>query len=368
VPGRPPQNRSVPDQELPAGTILVEVVDEKGQPIKNATVKLLTSYQSVAEGNSEDIKTLTTNEQGQATFDGLDGAIRFTYAASVTRDGATYDIPGFRLSKVGQRVVVHTYPVTADPKAAFVGIQAFITVQVNDDLIRTDAVYRVINMSRSTWLPKPIFLRLPADSQGVEAKLTSGDAGFEKASGGVNMLGSFPPGQKDVMLAFYVPNTNEETRSISFGVPPHSVDLNVLTEEAPGMGLSVSPAFQPTESRTGRNQKKVLITRRMMRPGEGQLGSIQIQLSGLPVIGPGRWYASGLAVLIALIGLAGAWMKRSVSQEEETRQKDKAREALLDEMLVLQSAHDRGDIGPRTYEQTKREIMAALARLEPAAS
>jgi hypothetical protein len=365
--GRPPQNESAPDPTLPEGQLLVEVVDENGRPVPAATVKLLTSFQSIAEGNDDNVIEKKSDPSGRVVFDGLKTAIRYSYAVSVSHQGASYDAPGFRMGKTGHRALIHTFPVSRDPREAFVGIQGYVTVQVNDDLLRVDGAYRVINMGRMTWVPEPIHLRLPADAQGVEAKLTAGDAGFREVPQGMALVGSFPPGQKDLTFAFHVPNRNERFRSIAMSVPPHVVDMNVLIEQAPGLELSVSPGFEPAESRVGRNNKKVLVTRRLMRPGEGTLSEVQIELSGLPVIGPGRWIAVLLALCMALSGFAAAWLRGKKSHQELDAQKDKAREALLSEMLLLEQAHQSGDLGPRTYEQTKQVIIAALARLEPEA-
>lgn len=362
---RPPQSQSRPDGTLPTGTVVVEVLDEFERPLAGATVNLLTLFQSVAEGNTEDIEKKVTDEAGRVRFNKLDTAIRFSYAVSVESRGATYDVPSFRLGKVGQRVTIPTFATTTDPREAFVGIQGYFTVQVNDDLLRIDGAYRVFNMGQKTWTPNAILIRLPEDVQAVDAKLSAGDAGFEEAPGGMKLVGSFPPGQKDLTFSFHVPNTNTATRTIAVGVPPHSVDLNVLIEEAPGMGLSVSPAFPPAESRMGRNDKKVLVTRRVLRPGDGVVDSIQIELSGLPVIGPGRWIATFVALGIALLGLLATWMKRRESEVDTSHERDKARDTLLDEMLLLERAHRGGQIGPRTYEETRREILVALARLEP---
>src|SRR5690606_15066115 len=53
--GAPPTNRSFVDEKLPEGTVVVEVVDGAGNPLKGATVRLLTHFQSIAEGNDEDV-------------------------------------------------------------------------------------------------------------------------------------------------------------------------------------------------------------------------------------------------------------------------------------------------------------------------
>lgn len=366
--GGPPQNLSMPDPSVPSGSVIVEVVDEESRPVRGAKVNLLSLFQSVAEGNTEDVTTKMTDENGSVRFDKLDDAIRFSYAVAVEDRGASYDVPSFRLGKVGQRVRVHTFASTTDPREAFVGIQGYFTVQVNDDLLRIDGAYRVFNMGQKTWIPSGIFLHLPEDAEAVDAKLTAGDAGFEEAPKGLKLVGSFPPGQKDLAFSFHVPNTNTETRTIAFSIPPHTVDLNVLIEQAPGMGLSVSPGFAPAESRVGRNEKKVLVTRRVLRPGDGQLSEIRIELSGLPVIGPGRWIATFVALFIALLGILATWMKRRESEAEKQEQRKKAQDTLVGEMLLLETAHQNGDIGPRTYEETRREILVALARLEPDAA
>jgi hypothetical protein len=61
-------------------------------------------------------------------------------------------------------------------------------------------------------------------------------------------------------------------------------------------------------------------------------------------------------------------MKRRDSETDQGQQRDRARDTLLDEMLLLESAHRDGAVGPRTYEETRREILVALARLEPDAT
>jgi hypothetical protein len=359
------QNSSGPDSGVNPKTVVVEVLGPTGDPVVGAHIELHTHFQSVAQGNSSNVAKATSNAQGEASFTGLDDAIRFSYGVTVIREGATYDIPPFPLSKVGHRVRVQTFPVTKDPKEALVGLQGFISVGVREDLFRIDGVYRVVNMGSHTWRPDPIFLRLPSDAQAVEAKISSGDSGFEESEGGLKLVGSYPPGQKDIPFSFHVPNLNEENRVISIGLPPHMVDFNVLTEHAPGLELSVSPGFDTTEKRTGRDQKEVLITRRVMKPGEGQLTEVRVELRGLPVVGPGRWVAAVLALLIALLGLAATLVRKGASSPDDVAQQDSVRDTLLREILLLETARQRRDIGPRMYEQTKREILVALARLEP---
>jgi hypothetical protein len=366
VQGAPPRDRSSPNPNVPPGQVHVAVVDAQGQPIKGAQVALTSHYQSIAEGNSEKQKIVVSGETGKVVFENLETAIRYSYSVSVKREGATYALPAFRLDKVGHEVLVHTYPVTSDPKKAFVGLQGFVTVRVKEDLLRIDTVYRVINMSRSTYVPAPIKIGLPENAQGLEAELSEGDSGFRQVEGGIELVGTFPPGQKDIPFAFHVENENEESQSFRMQVPPHVVDMNVLTEASPGMDLSVSPGFEPAIERTGRDDKKVLLTRRVLRPGDSQLESVEIELSGLPVVGPGRWWAVLAALGIVALGVVASFYRTDEETTDQDEERQRARGKLLDEMILLQRALDQGEIGPHTFEQTKREILNALARLEPA--
>jgi hypothetical protein len=101
-----------------------------------------------------------------------------------------------------------------------------------------------------------------------------------------------------------------------------------------------------------------------MQPGQGEISDVKILLNGLPVTGPGRWIAVLIALAIASMGLIGIFGQRS--SQELMLEKKKARETLLKEMLLVERAFEAGDIGPRTFEQTRREILTAIARLEGA--
>jgi len=221
----------------------------------------------------------------------------------------------------------------------------------------------VMNMSQTTWLPRGLLLALPEGAEAVDAKARVGDAGFEARGGQVELVGTFPPGQKDVQFSFQVPNENSGQISLTMDLPPHLAELRVLAEQTPNMVLDV-PGFEPPQSTEGPDGKQVLITGRSMQPGQSELRAVTIELSGLPTVGPGRWFAVALASLLGGGGLAAAARRQKHDRKKESEQLERARRILLEEMRIVEQAQSEGAIGPRTYEQTKREILLSLARLE----
>ncbi len=357
-----PQNSSTPDPELPAGTVQVTVLDSQGLPVPGAQVSLTELFQSIDQGNSENVQRESTKANGVVLFDGLKTGLRMSHQVRVESQGAHYEVSAFRLGNTGQAVTIFVYPTTSDIKAAFVGFRGLTYIQMREDFFQVSAMYRVLNMSDKTYLPQGITIQLPQEAQAIDVETKVGDAGFEKAGKQVSLVGTFPPGHKDLQFTFQIENKNEERLFFELGSPPHLAEQRVLVEETPGMELSVA-GFGATESTAGPDGKQVLFAQKIMRTGEEQLGSIRVELGGLPTIGPGRWFALALAACIGLGGLVLALLRLDPKTASSEAQKDAARQVLLDEMKLLETARKTDKIGPRTYEQTKKEILLALARL-----
>lgn len=359
---------SQPDPTVPAGTIIVSVVDPEGQPVPNARVELNSLFQSISEGNTDKRTEKVSGPDGSVTFSDLDLALRYSYQVRVNKDGASYELPAFRLTQVGQRMVFHVYQTTSDLKRALVGFRGLTYIQMREDSFHISAMYRVMNMSQQTFLPKDITITLPAGAQAIDVETKVGDAGFMRDGKNVKLVGSFPPGTRDLQFSFQLENQNESELHFEMGVPPHLAEQRILVEETPGMELAV-PGFDHPESTVGPEQKKVIFAQKIMQPGQAEMSSVRVELSGLPTIGPGRWVAVSVAALIALGGVLFALFRsRKQSHEETEQEQNAARDVLLNEMKLLELARSTDKIGPRTYEQTKREIMLALARLESPAA
>jgi hypothetical protein len=84
--------------------------------------------------------------------------------------------------------------------------------------------------------------------------------------------------------------------------------------------------------------------------------AIAVSIGGLPTTGPGRW----IATFLALGGLAYGVVLGSKKPAKGDHKKE--RERLLADLEALERAHAKGDVGPKTYERARRELVDEIAR------
>ena len=65
--------------------------------------------------------------------------------------------------------------------------------------------------------------------------------------------------------------------------------------------------------------------------------------------------------LAAMISLSAIVIVRSGKRRNDARARKDSRALLLDELSELEQAHGRGDIGPKTYERARRELVDQIA-------
>lgn len=360
----PPADRSAPDPKLPPGTVEVTLVDEQERPQANVEVRLGILQQTVAEGEARENKVARSDSAGKVRFSGLHTATNFSYRISVPRGPATYAAAPFQFKgEAGQSVLLHLFPVTQDIRSAMVGMRGIILIEPRDDVFQFQVMYRVFNIGRVTWVPSTLTLQLPPEAKGFTAEDSMSDARFAAESGGrVRLSGTFAPGQHDAQFRFQVPNHGEADVGFRLDLPPHVADLRVIAQSSPGMTLEVD-GFDPAQPTVDANGQRLLFTAREMRQGDNPLRELAIRLSGLPTQGPGRWIAVALAAGLAAAGLSAA--RRAPAQPKKLAREElaAARELLLDELVALEQARAAGQIGPRSHDSAKRQLVEALARL-----
>ena len=91
-----PEDGSVDDPTIPAGSIAVHIADAEGRPLPRTEVTLGILYNSVAKGESRKRVVSMTDDTGRARFDKLDTGSGVAYRAMVLRDGATFSAPRAR--------------------------------------------------------------------------------------------------------------------------------------------------------------------------------------------------------------------------------------------------------------------------------
>jgi hypothetical protein len=359
-------DQNSPAADLPAGTIEATIVDANGAPQAGIDVRLGIMEQSVAQGENRSQRLAKADGEGRVRFDRLSVTSGTAYRVTVKFGGAEYASSPFNLRvDVGQRVVLHVYPVTRSINDTMLGMRGFVYIQPRDDVFQFEVLFRVFNMGQVTWLPQNVTMSLPRDFKAFRANESMNDTKFEQVAGkGATLTGTFTPGQHDVSFRFQVPKGSSETASFEVGLPPRVAEIRVIAEASTSMGLEVD-GFEPVQADVAQTGDRVLVTRKVLHNANSALDTFSIVLTGLPTPGPGRWIAVLIAVAVAAAGAlyATGYLDKGTSAKESEEERRRARELILVELLELERLHERGQVGPRAYSRSRDQLLDALARI-----
>jgi hypothetical protein len=366
APAAPEQDAVIPAPELPAGTVVVRLVNEKGAPLPNTDVKLGVLFQKISEGEQRSEQRQKTDDKGVARFSGLARTSDFSYRVSARSGPAEYSSDPIQLKGEGGVIVLlHVYPVTHDVTQSLVGALGFVYVETRDDVFQFEVLFRYQNRSLVTWVPTDARMSLPTGFKAFKAGESMGDTRFEEEPGrGVKLAGTFSPGQHNVSFRFQLPRDEESSASFRFGLPPQVAEMRFIAEAASSMQLDVD-GWEKTQADVNQNGQRVVVTRRQAKRGEGALSGFTAQLSGIPTPGAGRWVAVLIAGALAALGFGV--LRGKVGQETQADLQDRdavrAHGVLLDELVALTRARKEERIGPATYENARRVLVEALSRI-----
>jgi hypothetical protein len=361
----PPPDEEKPDPSLPAGTIAVDLRDPDGHPVAGEIVTLGSVTNSVAKGESRKHTQATTDAGGRALFSGLDTASVVAHRVSVGFQGGAFAAPPFRLDQVkAMQVVLHVYPVARDLQTALVVTEAIVAGEVRDDRIQVEEVLTVYNLGKTAWQPDGVTMSLPSGFKAFRAQASMSDQGVDEFEGAAKLRGTFPPGRHTLEFQWQLPWSGDKDVDFGVGLPPHVAGARVLIPVSATITLTAD-GFPPPIVRRGTQGQRFLVTERRVRPDEPKLTSLSIGIHGLPTEGPDRAVATFLSACAVAAGLAYAFSRRPMPLASGDA--DAARDVLLDELAALERARVAGEIGPKTYDRVRRELVDALARtLAPA--
>jgi hypothetical protein len=361
---RAPPDTAEDDATLPVGTIVVTIKDAQDKPIPRAPITLGILYSSVAKGDSSERRAVEADNEGRARFDGLTFGSSTTYRITTERGPASYSLMPFPLGDgAGKRAVLHSYDISPSIDGLPVGAQAVVYIALREDSIQVEQIFNIFNLGAVAWVADAPFA-LPAGFKAFNKQDTMSDARVDEVKGtGAALRGTFPPGRRDINFRYQVPLDNESQQTLKIELPPHVAQGRVIAESSKSMSLSVS-GFPPPE-RTTRENKRLLFTERQMARAEGGVPMFEITLSGLPTPGPGRWIALLMAMGALFAGVTYYLQKSDGSVFDPDARADlvEAREALLAEIVALERAHKKGEVGPKTYARIRAALVDSLARI-----
>jgi hypothetical protein len=363
-----PADRAAPADDVPRGAIDVEIRDGDDQPHGGVEVRLGILRQSIAEGESREERSARADAGGKLRFSELGIGSALSYRVTVQSGAASYASAPFNLGEDrGHRVVLHVYPVTRRLERALVGMRGFVFVEPRDDLLQLEVMFRLFNIGAVTWVPEGVRVELPKRAKAVTAPESMSDVRFVADGERVRLEGSITPGQHDASYRFQIPHDGDSDVELRVPLPPHVAEMQVIVESTRGMSLKVAGFEAATPGDL--DGRHVLAASRQLVRGAAPLEALEIAIGGMPTQGQGRWWAVAIAVGIVAAGGSVALRRPGIgtsgrAASDRTRE---ARDLLLEEAVRVERAFRAGRIGPKTREQARRLLLAALARLpEPA--
>ena len=348
------------DDKLAQGTIAVDLRDAADKPIGQREVMLGIIKQSVAKGDSREHRSATTSDSGTAVFAQLDSGSATAYRVTVPQDGATFAARPFQLpQKHGMHVVLHLYPVSHSIESSVIVMQSMVYVELRDDRIQLQEALSIFNFGKNTWVPEDIVLALPEGFTALTSQQQMNDQGIDPVEKrGARLRGTFGPGRHQIEFRWQVPYDGASDVDLEMGVPPHMATTRVMVTASQRMKVHVD-GFPEAMATVDGQGNHVLDTQKEMRREDPPLKALRISLRDIPGVGPARIVATALAGIGVVLGLAYAMAGRRPTRRGNPKAE---RQRLLRELAGLSRAHTTGDVGPKTYERARREIIDEIAR------
>ncbi|HJK89776.1 MAG TPA: carboxypeptidase-like regulatory domain-containing protein, partial [Polyangiaceae bacterium LLY-WYZ-15_(1-7)] len=350
---------------VPVGTIAIQVVDERGQGVPGASIRL----GIMNADSSRDSRTAQTDAEGLFAFQDLPTGSGQSYRVNIPHQGATYSSTPFRLEPDrGHLVRVVRLPVTRDTRGLLQTIgQTMLEYRAGRVHITQQA--QLANLGRETIVfgDEGLEVRLPRGFTAFQSGRVMSDQTLVPDEEGFHLKGSLPPGRTTLTWAYDVPLDGTDVH-LSMPMPFRTFRYVVMTDHSEGMALRVEgmPDGEARES----NGRKFLVSQIERSPGDAPWDRLAITVEGIPGPGPLRWLAVGGAIVLLIFGLLlatrGGDQAGALARAREAR-----REELLEDAAEVERLFAANEIGPKFRTRRMEEIVAELAsllRLDEAAS
>jgi hypothetical protein len=337
--------------------------------LEGQQVSLKVLHQSIERGNTDETLTATTDMRGAATFTNQPTETDFVYQVTVAVGEARYSTIQFqfRTGDSGLRVAVPVFESTPNLDGLLIMTKGIIAMVPQDNLFAIDVIWRIENYGNVSWLPNVTF-PLPEGFRALNIKEVPGDVHFEAAGEhDVKLTGTVSPGQHDLMFRIHMPTDGKSLQEVKFPSGIHLGQLRVILDSSPTMALKVDGFPTPEETRNQDGQRRLIASRDFLTEKVQAPEKIEVQVSGIPTPPAGRSVAVLLAAAIVVGGVAQTLGRRRPStaarSELSKEDLDRASELLLEELIALEQAFQQNSIGRKTYDQARRQLLEAFARL-----
>lgn len=372
--GQPP--RVMPAPDLPFGDIEVRVSSRNMELIEGRKVELHVSRQSIERGNTETTLEATTDFRGVVSFPGQGTESDFVYKVTVVSGDARFSSSQFQFRNAengGIRVAVPIMEATTELAGLLVMSRGVIVIVPQDDLFSADVIWRIENFGDVAWLPKNVSFELPEGFRALNIREVPGDLRIERdGDERVKLVGTVAPGQHDLMFRMHLPTQGKSTQTFSFPSGVNMGQLRVFLDSSPTMDLKVEGFTTPEETRNPEGQRRLVVSREFITEKVRAPERIQVEITGIPTPPGGKNIAVGVAAVLALSGIGVSVRRRRTARpavaELSKEDLERASNLLLEELIALEQAFQQGNIGRKTHDQARRQLLEAFARLRAEAA
>ena len=362
----------LPAPELPDRTVTVRVVRERmGNNIAGQDVTLTVGQNK---------RTLKTDAQGRAQFDGL--TVGALVQATTTVDGEVltskeFDVPGsggIRVALIaGIAAAKASEKAAADaaakeparPGVVEIGPESRVIVEYQDDNLTLFYLLEIINNARTPIdIGGPMLIRLPRGAAG--ASMMQGSAQNASAKGDMlTITGPFAPGKTIAQVGFSLPQAKSEI-TIEQKWPVAVAQVFVGVEKIGDMKVS-SPQLTDTRDMNSEGQNFIMGTGGRLNAGD----TLVLHLTGLPSHSQTPRNAALIAAV--LIFGVGAWFAISPGKAHAAQDAklNAQREKLMSEIVALEKKRRQKPLSSADVARLERataELERVIAELDRGAA
>jgi hypothetical protein len=364
----------LPAPELPTGTITVRVVKERmGNNLAGQDVTLTIG---------QDKRTIKTDAQGRAQFDGLTAGA--TVQATATVEGETLTsqeftlpgnggvrvalIAGIAAAKAAEKTAAEAAArEPARPGVVEIGPESRIILEYQDDNLTIFYLLEIVNNARTPIdVGGPLLFKLPTGAAG--ASMMQGSSQQASVQGDMlTITGPFPPGKTVAQVGFSLPQASESI-SIRQTWPAALAQVFVGVEKIGNMQIS-SPQLTDTREMNSDGQPFIMATGPRLNAGD----TLVLNLTGLPAQSqtPRNVALAAVVVIFAI----GAWFAISPGKAHAVQDAklNAHREKLLADIVSLERTRrlkPLSDSDEAKLQRLTTELERVIAELDrmPSAS
>ncbi|QQR90494.1 MAG: hypothetical protein IPJ88_01750 [Myxococcales bacterium] len=350
------QSHAQADETLPAGTIAVSVMDAEGLAMPGKTVILGV----MAQGGARVHQTCQSDEKGQCQFKELTSGELAAYRVKSVHQGVSFATDPFRLpTDQGYRARLVLLSVSTDERPLLQHGQFILDLQ--DERLHVVQHAQLSNFGTEAYAfpQEGKLVRLPEGFVNFQSQeLMTDQRMVEEDNVGFRVFGSLLPGAVTLSWGYHLPVKGGDM-TIELPVTWNTFRYQIVIPAIAGIQMSVEGLPETTSFE--HDGRTLLGTEMRRRPQDPPVKSLIVHVRGIPGPGPMRWVALFLAALLAL-SLSVLFWRAGQGAKTKNDLSDR-KQALLDEIAMLEKEFKDSTIGPNYFARQKERAVIELAQL-----